>query len=77
MKSINHLSNDKSIDLSKPKSQQINPFPKNSLVSMTQGKKKRLEKLVEKGENAGNLHFLLFPQCFLSHQITEAQYYQY
>ena len=26
------------------------------------------ENIVEKGENAGNQHFLLFPQCFLSFQ---------
>ena len=31
---------------------------------MTLGKKP-LEKIVGKGENAGNQHFLLFPQCFL------------
>ena len=24
----------------------------------------RVENIVEKGENAGNQHFLLFPQCF-------------
>ena len=28
--------------------------------------RKALENIVEKGENAGNQHFLLFPQCFLS-----------
>ena len=28
-------------------------------------KKKLLENIVGKGENAGNQHFLLFPQCFL------------
>ena len=28
-------------------------------------KKKTLENIVGKGENAGNQHFLLFPQCFL------------
>ena len=28
-------------------------------------KKKALENTVGKGENAGNQHFLLFPQCFL------------
>ena len=28
-------------------------------------KKKVLENTVGKGENAGNKHFLLFPQCFL------------
>ena len=27
-------------------------------------KKKPSKKIVEKGENAGNKHFLLFPQCF-------------
>ena len=26
----------------------------------------RLENIVGKGENAGNQHFLLFPQCFSS-----------
>ena len=29
-------------------------------------KKKAFENIVRKGENAGNQHFLLFPQCFLS-----------
>ena len=28
-------------------------------------KKKSFENIVGKGENAGNQHFLLFPQCFL------------
>ena len=28
-------------------------------------KKKAFENIVGKGENAGNQHFLLFPQCFL------------
>ena len=27
--------------------------------------KEALENIVGKGENAGNQHFLLFPQCFL------------
>ena len=31
-------------------------------------KKKDLENTVRKGENAGNQHFLLFPQCFLLYQ---------
>ena len=31
-------------------------------------KKKALENTVGKGENAGNQHFLLFPQCFLLNQ---------
>ena len=30
--------------------------------------KKPFYKIVEKGENAGNQHFLLFPQCFLPSQ---------
>ena len=34
---------------------------------MTLGKKP-LENIVERGENAGNQHFLLFPQCFLAKQ---------
>ena len=29
-------------------------------------KKNLFENIVGKGENAGNQHFLLFPQCFLS-----------
>ena len=42
-----------------------------SLVYTTQSRllltlnKKSLEKIVGKGENAGDQHFLLFPQCFL------------
>ena len=28
-------------------------------------KKKPFENIVGRGENAGNQHFLLFPQCFL------------
>ena len=28
-------------------------------------REKNLENIVGKGENAGNQHFLLFPQCFL------------
>ena len=30
--------------------------------------KKALENIVGKEENAGNPHFLLFPQCFLPYQ---------
>ena len=32
---------------------------------LTPLEKKAFENIVEKGENAGNQHFLLFPQCFL------------
>ena len=31
-------------------------------------KKKALKNIVGKGENAGNQHFLFFPQCFLLYQ---------
>ena len=31
-------------------------------------KKEAFENIMGKGENAGNQHFLLFPQCFLSYQ---------
>ena len=31
-------------------------------------RKKNSENIVGKGENAGNQHFLLFPQCFLAYQ---------
>ena len=31
-------------------------------------KKMTFENIVKKGENAGNQHFLLFPQCFLFFQ---------
>ena len=30
--------------------------------------KENLENFVGKGENAGNQHFLLFPQCFVTFQ---------
>ena len=38
---------------------------------MTQGKKP-FENIVGKEENAGNQHFLLFPQCFLQYQRQKA-----
>ena len=34
---------------------------------VTKAKKEPFENIVEKEENAGNQHFLLFPQCFLSY----------
>ena len=34
-------------------------------------KKKAFKNTVKKGENADNLHFLLFPQCFLLYQKRE------
>ena len=42
-------------------------FTKQSLV-LTTLKKKPFENIVRKEENAGNQHFLLFPQCFLPYQ---------
>ena len=34
----------------------------------TTPEKKAFENIARKGENAGNQHFLLFPQCFLPNQ---------
>ena len=34
------------------------------------GGKKTFENIVGKEEKAGNQHFLLFPQCFLSYETT-------
>ena len=42
----------------------IQPFTTQSPLLMTLAKKP-FENIVGKGENAGNQHFLLFPQCFL------------
>ena len=39
-------------------------FPTHTRL-LTTLKKKLLEKIVGKGENSGNKHFLPFPQCFL------------
>ena len=35
---------------------------------LTPMEKKAFENIMGKGENAGNQHFLLFPQCFQSYQ---------
>ena len=40
------------------------PFTKQSLIFTTK-RKIPSENTVGKGKNAGNQHFLLFPQCFL------------
>ena len=37
-------------------------------------RKKALENTVGKGENAGNQHFLLFPQCFLTNQREKSSF---
>ena len=39
-------------------------------------KKKDMENTVGKGENAGNQHFLLFPQCFLLYQVEKSSFQQ-
>ena len=39
--------------------------------------KKALENTVANGENAGNQHFLLFPQCFLPYQGEKSSFYQH
>ena len=41
------------------------PFTPQSGLFTYIGKKHQLENIVENGENVGNQHFLLFPQCFL------------
>ena len=45
----------------------FNPLPHESQLLMTL-KKKAFENTVGRRENAGNQHFLLFPQCFLLYQ---------
>ena len=41
----------------------VNPLPQPLLIMTLQ--ENAFENFVRKGENAGNQHFLLFPQCFL------------
>ena len=58
---VNSLPNDKILDWSKLKAfahEKINVTEKMKFVLG------RVENIVGKGENAGNQHFLLFPQCF-------------
>ena len=58
---LSGLPNDKILDLSKFKAQADNK------INVTQKLKSvfdRVEKILQKGENAGNQHFLLFPKCF-------------
>ena len=51
-----------------PPSKFINPLPHNHEFFITL-KQRVCEKIVEKGENAGNQHFLRFPhECFLPYQ---------
>ena len=64
---FNALPNDKILDLSKFKAfadHKLNVTQKMKFVSS------RVENIVGKGENAGYLHFLLFPQCFQKASIS-------
>ena len=49
------------------------PFTTQSRL-LTTLKKKPFENDVGKGENAGNQHFLLFPQCFLPYQRQKSSF---
>ena len=40
-------------------------------------KEKTFKNIVGKGENAGNQHFLLFPQCFLTHHRQKSSIERY
>ena len=60
IQTINSLSNDKIIDCSKSAAF-ADKIDVNEKVKFGLG---RAENIVGKGENAGNQHFLLFPQSF-------------
>ena len=57
----NFLPNDKILDWSKLKAFADDKINVNQKLKSDTG---RVENIVKKGENAGNQHFLLFPQCF-------------
>ena len=46
-------------------------IPYHTIPTLTTLRKMPFENILGKGENAGNQHFLLFPQCFLPYQKTE------
>ena len=58
---LNSLSNDKFVDCSKLKAIADD---KSNVAEKLEFVLGRVESIVEKGENAGYQHFLLFPQCF-------------
>ena len=58
---INPLSNDKILDWSTLKAFAANKIKVLRIMIFVFD---RIENIVGKGENAGNQHFLLFPQCF-------------
>ena len=55
------IPNDKILDLTKLKAFAYNKIKVIQRLKFAFG---RVENIVEKGENAGYQHFLLFPQCF-------------
>ena len=59
--SFNSLQNDKFLDWSKLKASADNKINVTENLKIVLG---QVENIVEKGENAGNQHFLHFPQCF-------------
>ena len=61
LKSCISLPNDKILGQSKFKAFADNKIIVTQKMKFTFG---RVENIVEKGENAGYQHFLLFPQCF-------------
>ena len=65
---FNSLPNNKILDLSKLKAfadDKINAAQKLKICYGT------IENILGKGENAGDQHFLLFPQCFLKASFSE------
>ena len=58
---FNSLPNDKILDGSKRKAIADDKIHLNEKLKLVL---KRVENIVGEGENAGNQHFLLFPQCF-------------
>ena len=59
---LNSLPNDEILDWSEFKALADDKINVNKKLKFGLG---RVENIVGKGENAGNQHFLLFPQCFL------------
>ena len=60
---MNSLLKDKNMDLSKFKAFEDYKINVKEKLKFELGS---VENIVENGENAGYLHFLLFPQCFLT-----------
>ena len=58
---INSLPNNNSLDRTKFK---VFADNKSNAAKIMNSVLDRVENIVGKGENAGNQHFLLFPQCF-------------